>query len=122
MREIKFRAWIPKNWDGEGEPKEYEMTYELAFEEYESINELIRKFKSPLMQYTGLKDKNDTEIYFQDVCRIEGYDTRGDYHNHTLLVEDWYNVVAHYGIENAIEAGLTIEVIGNIYEHKHIIE
>lgn len=54
MREIKFRLWIEdQNLMIDGDS--------LAFEEYEPLCQLLTQ--DGIMQYTGLKDKNGTEIY-----------------------------------------------------------
>jgi len=126
MRDIKFRAWIREGpWQ---EPDEMEQTHvmlygdELAFEEYEPINDLLAGVEN-LMQYTGLKDKNGKEVYEGDICRIyEG--------------KSWISEVAFVGagfcfvnrnccsvcasgrgcIGSIDEFGDPIEVIGNIYE------
>jgi len=68
MKEIKFRAWIQNGeWN---ENQAYEMCYDLVFEEYEPINNLLAGIKH-LMQYTGLKDKNGKEIYEGDILLIQ---------------------------------------------------
>jgi len=59
MREIKFRGWdksikkmiYPKLWDN-SMPSNWQHWYEL-------------------MQFTGLKDKNEKEIYEGDIVRCE---------------------------------------------------
>jgi len=62
MREIKFRAWIKDTI----ETGEWEMCYDLVFDEFEPINDLLAGVEH-LMQYTGLKDKNGKEIYESDI-------------------------------------------------------
>ena len=102
MREIKFRAWMP--FDSEVEDKsEYKMIYDLAFEEYEPINDLLNSVKH-LMQYTGLKDKNGKEIYEGD--RIFNKDTA------EKRVIEWD--INCFNIPRITWSSW--EIIGNIYE------
>jgi len=60
MREIKFRAWIPKS---------SEMVYEgWNGDIFYSKREIFAQGEdAEVMQYTGLKDKNGEEIYEGDI-------------------------------------------------------
>lgn len=65
MREIKFRAWDFVNKimnedifiDGAGN------AYDYASTTYNTPNTEIQRCEFPVMQYTGLKDRNGVEIY-----------------------------------------------------------
>jgi len=122
-RVYKFRAWIRQGeWDGDGENQAYEMCYDLAFEEYEPINDLLASVEH-LMQYTGLKDKNGKEIYEGDLLDV-------DCENRIVKVE-WFKPQARFdtrpvkildtkfgyfkALENA-EWQYRCKVIGNIFE------
>lgn len=105
MREIKFRAWIGREWDEDDNPI-MEMCYDLAFEEYAPINDLLANVKH-LMQYTGLKDYNRKEIYEGD---ITNYGVVRYYDGAFLVGDELLHLVYP-----------STEIIGNIYETPELI-
>jgi uncharacterized phage protein (TIGR01671 family) len=116
-REIKFRAW-----DEQAQQMKYP-------EDTVSSSANILKYYSVVMQFTGLKDKNGVEIY------------EGDWLNGLLLYRhsdtgtlptmgavEYDESFGAFGIKN--DSGVTFfvyhlinsfEVIGNIYEHPHLL-
>nr|DAR94681.1 MAG TPA: YopX protein [Caudoviricetes sp.] len=124
MREIKFRAWV----------KEKKAIFEVILIDYvtkkvtyllERVGHLLSirdaKFNDvELMQYTGLKDKNEKEIYEGDIFHIGS--------KKILYVVEWIDCgLKGRQIKNKSWIGLDywkddIEVIGNIYENPEVIK
>jgi len=61
-REIKFRAW---------DKLEYRFVYSNKPSDFGFWKWVAYDDTTPLMQYTGLKDKNGVEIYEGDIVRAE---------------------------------------------------
>lgn len=124
MREIKFRAWVPVGeWDEKGE---YEMCYDLAFDEFEPINDLLKSVEF-LMQFTGLLDKNGKEIYEGDKCNAtyEGGDY-GECHVYGYKVifdEGRFGLAGKDGdYLCSLSYCDTLEIIGNVHENEGLVK
>lgn len=127
-REIKFRAWdklrkgmVPVTglvWDNRG----------LALDtfDYRDTDQWERSGDYTLMQYTGLSDKNGVEIYEGDVLRyqqVQMPDEQGivlDTIWYTNARVEWDGVDGCWVIKHQRCEGRP-EVIGNIYEHPHLL-
>ena len=119
MREIKFRAWDKIN-------KEMFNVESINFQERRVYRDVVsyRDFNDiELIQYTGLKDKNEKEIYEGDILSngnnekpykviFENGSYRaefeGDFEEYSL---DLIDVVAQ-----------GCEVVGNIYENPELLK
>jgi uncharacterized phage protein (TIGR01671 family) len=118
MRELKFRFY------------DHKLSKDMIYQQsYETRNVIFNKWEitpkcSPLMQYTGLKDKNGREIYEGDIILGDSY---GEY----PLIIKWDNEYTGFychdpkGNEddhlNMIEAA-NGKIIGNIYENPELIK
>lgn len=109
-REIKFRAWQDDQMLQQPMSGNYALTRFIGFL-YED---------APIMQFTGLKDKNGKEIYegdfvkfFKDTERIEVIEFRAFCFtvgkNLNFRLQELYD---YYG---------TMEVVGNIYENPNLL-
>ncbi len=116
MREIKFRVWQQMfgSWkmsytpflnESDGEPHDYSGQVNLNQEIQNEIDQ-----GSKLMQYTGLKDKNQKEIYEGDILK----NSRGFKEVVEILEENGYlGYDLHWSKE---------EIIGNIYENPELLK
>lgn len=145
MREIKFRAWF----NGKGKMV-YNLGFDdrsfitlddptLEEDEMPSVwdkdcivddSYYEGAFSYELMQYTGLKDKNGKEIYEGDILRVtdEADEVNALNSDTGIGVVEWLDKWGFWNISN-IENGLGdilcygyVEIIGNIYEDKHLLE
>jgi len=141
MREIKFRAWDDKNKEwllGYNYPNlgGFSMFGECVLMEqwsgvatsfmFEKDGKKLSDLK--LMQFTGLKDKNNKESYYGDI--IEFQNTEGhrfvkklffcNKTQSTMVGENWtYNDLCNSGfIQPSV---LEFEIIGNIYENPDLL-
>jgi uncharacterized phage protein (TIGR01671 family) len=124
MREIKFRAW---------EKDLKEMVYEnelCGYVEYDAnpvkaINLMLNGECEDyiFMQYVGLKDKNDKEIYEGDVVNISEHPF-----DKSIKINGNYEVGYNDVMELCAGSWLLYrvrhwcEVIGNIHEHPHLLK
>lgn len=130
MREIKFRAYADgvMRYDITGleHGEEYEMGGVFIDGDYYTLNEKskhIHKF-AILMQYTGLKDKNEKEIYEGDIVQwflnehvrtgIVNYISDAAGYDLKNFKNKWHIGVDFYRGE--------FEIIGNIHENPELMK
>ena len=107
QREIKFRAW-----DGAVMQHDF-YVWSFGNEIYdldEDGDDVVVDW--PLMQYTGLKDKNGVDIYEGDIVRCEKFDRM----NGEI---EWDNF-NYWKTELCLEDG-DLEIIGNIHQNIELI-
>lgn len=112
MREIKFRAYhkVRKEmYNVHGWHSEYVFKDTLDGVGCEGNPDKLEDVE--LMQYTGLKDMNGSEIYIDDIIKTK--------HGSIKIINDLENF--HIWIYQNTMSFLGIEIIGNIHEHKHLI-
>ena len=122
-REIKFRAYNKET----GVKYSWEDILKLK-----NFYKLLTLSHVEMMKYTGIKDKNRTEIYEGDIIKVsfieEGkspvcffykveYKDFGFQLHHTLVDKNWGSLSRLFELRWETE----IEVIGNIHENKELI-
>ena len=105
MREIKFRVWDNNKWFIDDNKPGHLLGYAIDF-------------NKPIMQYTGLKDKNGKDIYEGDVVAVDLEDWIVKWDDDEAMSwlhkdEKWNTLSIHREDE--------IEVIGNIHENPGLI-
>lgn len=125
MREIKFRAWDTKKQifvpSGDIIFSDYgdtRITVNPNCMEYigDSCHNYNEDSRFKIMQYTGLKDKNEVEIYEGDIVKrnLRKYETIEKIFTITMLDLELLLKIKNSG-------GYGYEVIGNIYENKELL-
>ena len=129
MREIKFRAWIPQenskpimlNWE------------ELQKYDYKQKNYFITVLndsKCVLMQFTGLKDLKDKEMYEGDIIEYFHTHQEPDKKDVVIFAEGCFRTknmhaenidLKYQHIQDDELFWYDCKVIGNIYENKDMI-
>ena len=138
MREIKFRVFLPDVMFYDVAIVGEELCVKQNGNEYSNLGD-YRKFN--IMQYTGLKDKNGTEIYEGDIFAIEvpyiDFATGNMVYEKEYIpvtFEDGKYVLYEQGIRNHDLCDVLIawkiaegyrcsgEILGNVYEDADILK
>lgn len=113
MREVKFRAW-DEDKKQMLEPQDLSVSRKYW--------KWLGQYDYPLMQYTGLKDKNGVEIWEGDVVKHT-------YWRYPKVKTSELGVVSYCDREARFEFCLSLntpllelEVIGNIHENPELLE
>ena len=117
MRTIKFRG---KNDDD----KWVELTLDEILSEEGSSYYMF--FHKPYRQYTGLKDKNDKEIYEGDIIKANFDDIKykeiKEFNSEVMFGYGQFYVCNNSIVYPVFDIFAHVEVIGNIYENHELLE
>ena len=126
MRKIKFRAWLKEDKKMVNvETMDFTDKSIQYLKRSEIINVYILRRESfddvELMQYTGLKDKKGKEIYEGDIVILNDAEEES-----RCVVK--YKYGSYILVDGDLRENLSnvedrfLEVIGNIYENKNLLE
>jgi len=95
-----------------------EMIYDVQFRRDDRTFEQFLDSRYALMQFIGLHDVNDKEVYEGDIVRMDGF-------NHPVGIITYqppdYNLVSILtGNAHSLHGG-ELTIIGNIYENKELL-
>ena len=117
-REFEFRAWLTKY------NKMVNIYSWNIWQEYFMCSEYDSEFyleETPIMQYTGLKDKNNKEIYEGDIVTLHNGKYKVIFNTKEarfVLRDDEFEMNIPFTNNN----NKRMEIIGNIYENPELIK
>jgi len=125
MREIKFRAWDKNSmmffdlmWGNSGRGQGWIGMLPLGEELQRGLYDnriQVDPYDCDIMQYTGLKDKNGTEIYEGDILQ------RNDNSITVVEFENGMFTTAYDSLKFELYDNGSV-VIGNIYQNPELLE
>lgn len=117
MKEIKFKIWhIPS--------KSIQIVAQIDFNnqvlDIYGIDEPLYTIPfsdCDILQYTGLVDINNKEIYEGDICVIKNYNNQVKYSGIVQYADGAFRVIDRWGIIKNLRGKFrNIEIIGNCYQ------
>lgn len=127
MRDIKFKAWCETYGMSE---IFFIFSSQISFDGGASYHGLLHLYDNlKIVQFTGLRDKDDTPIYEGDILRVPEYTPRGDGLYDDIIAEvyfeheraAWFFRHGKHGSDYLSE-GNDGEVIGNIHENPELLK
>ena len=119
----KFRAWLKKEQKMDNEIDHISWLEDELYCIGDGITYMVLAEDLVLMQSTGLKDKNDKEIFEGDILKSNKYITSVFYERGAYCVKfsRTPNTTVTMNVISFIEKYKT-KIIGNIYENPELLE
>lgn len=125
MRDIKFRVWNGMSMEHDVMAGRFGHFYVNPMEKKDGLypndsaslspfNTIFDPEQHPLMQYTGLKDSNQKEIYEADIVKYDGF----------FWGVEFVNGCWQIAWDGGLDIGYVLnelEVVGNIYQNDDLI-
>lgn len=119
MRELKFRVWVKEHKRFVYSDDRVDDIFVRLNNFFDNVDWLRGKLNHPnklyLQQYTGLKDKNGTEIWEGDIIEME-YPINC---SHKEVVKFEYGYFWPFNIDGFQYE--SVKVLGNIYENQELL-
>ena len=123
-REIKFRAWDKLEERFIKCDEGYQGHYVLSLKgEFHNLQNGSGGKEYVVQQYTGLKDKNNKEVYEGDLVECDDV-IRGRMYGEVVYDNDHgaFRIVFTYFLQWTFYKAENIEVIGNIFENPELLK
>ncbi|GAG11006.1 unnamed protein product [marine sediment metagenome] len=127
MRENIFRVWCEFEFDGEivktmESPASWFLLTQtgklMTYGPGEPLQPLDKAYKKAIpLFYTGLKDRDKKEIYYDDIVRDEG-----DSIQPVKVVDKWTVIWWEIDIDKMNSPMSQVKIIGNKYENPELLE
>ena len=135
MRKFKFKAWDKKRKQMSGNTidltkKKSDFWFPVKEDKFEIAGQKLEIQDMELLPFIGLNDINDKEIYEGDIVRVKACYNWGGWKEGTEKIGyiKWCHKCLSYelghksGSDSIDFDSIDIEVLGNIYENKELLE